>query len=260
MSDVTGPYPVGQPCWYDMTVTDLVVAKSFYAALFGWQFEPNQWKYEKASVRGKAVTAISEGQPTGQSSWNIYLATDDITATARAVTKAGGTVVKEPHDAPTGKLAIVADPTGGICGVWQGASFYGSEVVNEAGAPCWAEASSADPLAAADFYATVFGVEARRPFPGFDYVQLLVAGQPVAGILGPTHERRPNKGHAAWLVYFQVADTDDAVRIAVKNGGTVFEEPQDTPFGRLATLADPVGARCALIARPPGEQTSGEQG
>jgi predicted enzyme related to lactoylglutathione lyase len=237
-----------------MTVTDLAAAESFYEALFGWQFEQSQWRYDKASLGGRAVAAISAGQPTGQSSWTVYLTTDDVEETARAVTKAGGTVVKEPHDAPTGALAIVADPTGGVCGVWQGSSFHGSEAVNEPGAPCWAEVSSADPPAAADFYAAVFGLEARRPFPGFDYVQLLVDGTAVAGILGPTHERRPDKGHAAWLVYFQVANTDDAVRTAVRHGGTVFEAPQDTPFGRLATLADPVGARCAVIARPAGER------
>jgi uncharacterized protein len=252
MSDAPQPYRTGQPCWYDMTVTDLATAKSFYAALFGWQFESSPWKYEKAYRRGKAVAAISEGQPEGQSNWTVYLATDDIEATTRAVAKAGGTVVKEPHDAPTGRLAIVADPTGAVCGLWQGESFDGSEVVNEAGAPCWAEVSSVDPPTAADFYATVFGVEVRRPFPGFDYAQLLLDGREVAGILGHTHERRPAKGHGAWLVYFQVEDTDDAARTAVGHGGAVVEQPADTGFGRLAILADPAGARCAVITRPSG--------
>jgi predicted enzyme related to lactoylglutathione lyase len=254
MSDVTQPYLVGQPCWYDMTVTDLDAAKDFYAALFGWQFEPSPWKYEKASRRGRAVAALSAGQPEGQSNWTVYLATDDIEATTRAVAEAGGTVVREPHDAPTGRLAVVADPAGAVCGVWEGKSFHGSEAVNEAGAPCWAEVSSADPPAAADFYAAVFGVEVRRPFPGFDYSQLVLDGKEVAGILGHVPEGRPAKGHAAWLVYFQVDDTDEAARTAAERGGAVIEQPCDTPFGRLAIIADPVGARCAVITRPPGEQ------
>lgn len=250
MSEVTEPYAPGRPCWFDMTVREPEPVHAFYRHLLGWEFEDSEWRYHRATIRGKAVAAISTGEPEDDSHWNIYLATRDTAATARAVEAAGGKVIKEPHDVPGGTMAIVADPTGGYFGLWQGDSFDGSELVNEAGAPCWAEASSKDTKAAGKFFATVFGLEAKRPFPKYSYVQLRADGTEVAGILGYSHEGRPKKGHAAWLVYFQVDDTDAAVRVATENGGTVVEKPEDSPFGRMAILADPAGARLAVITRP----------
>ena len=54
---------------------------------------------------------------------------------------------------------------------------------------------------------------------------------------------------AHWAVYFEVADTDTACAKIVDLGGTVLDAPQDTPFGRNATVADPTGAMFK-ITRP----------
>jgi predicted enzyme related to lactoylglutathione lyase len=97
--------------------------------------------------------------------------------TVEAIKAESGRVVADPHEAPTGKLTIVADPAGGIFGLWQGESFYGSELINEPGSSCWNELNSKDTSAAGEFFGTVFGVEARWPFDGFDYVVLTVGGR-----------------------------------------------------------------------------------
>lgn len=245
-------YPPGSPCWYDMTVADAPSAEAFYTAVFGWDFEQSPWHYDKALLDGKAVTALGAGEPAGRSAWTTYLSCDDADTYAAAVVAAGGSVVSDPHDAPTGRLAIVADPDGGVFGLWQGRTFFGSEVVDVPGAPCWAEASSRNPAATAEFLGTVFGLEVRRPYRGYSYRQLRRGGAEVAGVLGRTHERRPYTGHAAWLVYFRVADTDAAVRTVLEHGGTLKENAHDTGFGRFAVVADPNGARFALISRPAG--------
>ena len=39
MSDVTGPYAPGTPCWVDLMVSDQQAALDFYRDLFGWQGE-----------------------------------------------------------------------------------------------------------------------------------------------------------------------------------------------------------------------------
>jgi uncharacterized protein len=52
-----------------------------------------------------------------------------------------------------------------------------------------------------------------------------------------------------WDAYISVADTDKALAMAAELGGTVAAEPMDTPFGRLAALADPGGARIKVVAR-----------
>lgn len=52
---------------------------------------------------------------------------------------------------------------------------------------------------------------------------------------------------AHWLVYFGVADTPATVAAAQRGGGSVLVPEMDTPFGRLAVLADPVGATFSVI-------------
>jgi predicted enzyme related to lactoylglutathione lyase len=50
-----------------------------------------------------------------------------------------------------------------------------------------------------------------------------------------------------WLVYFGVPSTDDAVAAAEAGGGSVRMPAMDSPFGRLAVLADPAGAAFCVI-------------
>lgn len=250
MSDVTGNHRPGRPCWYELTATNPTAAMEFYGAVLGWEFDSTKPDTHRALVRGRAVAAIDTARPGETPAWTIHLATADAAGTARLVAAEGGAVLTEPQDTSDGTRAVVADPQGAVFALWQGRSFPGSEVVDEPGAPCWAEASSADPKAAGAFYAAVFGLAAKRPFRGYNYTQLRDADGEVAGILGYTHERRPKRGPAAWLAYFQVADVDAAVRTAVETGGILVEKTQDTPFGRFAIVADPEKARIALITRP----------
>jgi predicted enzyme related to lactoylglutathione lyase len=49
-------------------------------------------------------------------------------------------------------------------------------------------------------------------------------------------------------VYFGVDDTDATLARTVDLGGTVVMDAEDTPYGRLATVADPTGARFKLVA------------
>lgn len=249
MTTVTTRYQTGTPCWFDMTVTDRRVAADFYGPVLGWSLQDNRWHYHRCLVDGKAVAAISEGEPDPQSNWTTYLATDDPAATVRAVLAAGGTVVSPPHHTPAGEMAICADPTGGVFALWRGESLVGSERVAEPGAPCWAELTSADPARAAAFFAEVFGHGLTTLAGGLDYTVLTVAGREVAGVYGGAD--RPNTGHGAWLVYFAVSDTDAAADAAIEHGGTVVQPPQDSPFGRMAILADPFGAHFAVITQGP---------
>jgi uncharacterized protein len=52
------------------------------------------------------------------------------------------------------------------------------------------------------------------------------------------------------MVYYAVADTDAAVQTATELGGAVLAPAADTPYGRFALLADPMGATFAVLAVP----------
>jgi len=85
--------------------------------------------------------------------------------------------------------------------------------------------------------------------------QLLVAGMPiipsiflgavVGGILGLAEAPA-----SAWSTTFEVADTDATLAKVFAAGGS-SATPEDTPYGRSATITDPFGHEFSVIARPP---------
>ena len=57
---------------------------------------------------------------------------------------------------------------------------------------------------------------------------------------------------AQWVTYFSVVNTDAAVAKIVAHGGKVMGSIDDSPFGRLAAVADPAGAFFKVIQPPAG--------
>jgi hypothetical protein len=56
---------------------------------------------------------------------------------------------------------------------------------------------------------------------------------------------------SAWMVYFAVAGTDEAVSRATELGGSVGAPPFDTAFGRSAVLVDLAGGRFSVVTPAP---------
>jgi uncharacterized protein len=116
----------------------------------------------------------------------------------------------------------------------------------EPGVPAWVDTLQPDVQAAMDFYAGVFGWEYEGPgrMPGDppgEYFVARLRGRDVAGI-----GTQPAAGAVAmpsWNTYISVASADEAAAKATAAGGAVLLEPFDAePAGRMAVLADPVGA------------------
>jgi uncharacterized protein len=257
MSSRTSPWPAGVPCWMDLTVPDVDAAKAFYSAVLGWTFAPTEEEYGGytiATVGDRAAAGIGPMPQGAHPAWTLYLASDDADATAAAVTENGGTVVLPPGDVgPLGRMFIAADPTGAVFGVWQAGTHIGASVVNEPGALVWEDLRSPDPDAARAFYRSLFGyATAPVDMAGPDYTTFHLPGEeaPLGGIGGMFGA---DDSPAHWLIYFAVADLDDAVGAAEANGGRVLARDIDSPFGRMATLADPAGATFMAI-QPPSDQ------
>src|SRR5262245_17479696 len=116
MAEVTA-YEHGRPCWADVTTPDIDVAAAFYTELFGWQAEqdpsPEAGGYTMFTLNGKHVAAASPPQGEGiPPHWTVYLATEDVDASAGRVRDAGGTVLAEPFDVlDAGRMAVASDPS-----------------------------------------------------------------------------------------------------------------------------------------------------
>lgn len=255
MSERTS-YAPGTPSWVDHGSPDLDASIEFYGALFGWDVPESERSeqtggYRQAMKDGKPVGGMmplmQEGQPPA---WTTYVSVDDAEATAAKVTDAGGSVIAEPMEVlDLGTMAIFADPTGAVFGIWQPNTFIGAGRVNEPGALSWNELNTRDLSVAKSFYGDVFGWTFEDvEFPGAgSYTTISLGDGPVGGILNMAERGVPEEVPPHWQVYFAVESTDEALDRAKQRGGSVMVEPIDIPAGRFSILTDPHGASFAVI-------------
>lgn len=266
MSDMNGPYKPGTPCWIDLMVPDQQAALDFYGDLFGWQGEigpPEQGGYSVCTLKGRPVAGIMAAMnpdgtvpdPMPPSVWTTYLSTDAIDATLKAVKDAHGTVMMGPMDVmDLGRMAVAADPTGAVFGLWQPGSFDGAGIVNEHGALIWSELSTSDVPAAAAFYTAVLPITtaASKEEGAEGYTEFKVGGRAVGGMT--SLDQMPPGTPPSWLPYFHADDVDRIQAAAERAGGTALAPAFDMVAGRMAVLADPQGAPFAVItAKSPEE-------
>ena len=258
MSIRTSPWPNGVPCWADVSATDVRASSAFYRAVFGWEIpEPDeQWGgYVTAEARGAMAAGIGPVDEGGRPSWTLYLAADDAQALGDRAGEHGGTALTPVIDVgPLGRMAILADPSGAPFGLWQAGTMIGAGLVNEPGGLVWEDLRSADPDAARSFHRALFGYEydtIEMAEPDYTTFRLPSEPYPLGGMGSFMGEPEGTPSH--WLVYFQVADVDAAAAAGEGAGGSVLAPPFDSPYGRLACLADPDGAVFMVMATDPSQ-------
>jgi predicted enzyme related to lactoylglutathione lyase len=257
MSERTS-YAPGTPCWVDLGTPGLDAAVEFYSGLFGWEVPESEnveqtGGYRRATKDGTDVAGMmplmQEGQPPA---WSHHISVADAATTTDAVKEAGGTVMVEPMDVlGLGTMAVFADPTGAVFGIWQPGTFFGAGSVNEPGAFSWSELNTRDVDAAKAFYAAVFGWGFQDHDMGEmgTYTELKLGEDSIGGMLDITG-RVPDEVPAHWLVYFAVENTDATLETIKGAGGAVNFGPVDIPAGRFAVVHDPHGAVFAVIQMP----------
>ncbi|AFM19946.1 lactoylglutathione lyase family protein [Mycolicibacterium chubuense NBB4] len=241
--------PLGAPIWIDLATSDLEQAQRFYGTVFGWTFESAGAEYggyvtaflDGRHVAGLMVNDPQWGAPDG---WTTYLHTADISDTVAKATAAGATSCVAPMEVKDkGWMGMLSDPTGAFFGLWQPTGHRGFDVVDEHGAPAYHQLTTRDYRAALDFYREAFGWQtatvsdsddfrySTASFDGHDLVGVMDG----AGILG---EGVPSD----WCFFLGADDVDKTVQVILDNGGSVVRAAEDTPYGRLAAVADPTGA------------------
>ncbi len=240
-------------------VADVDRSRAFYGDVVGWDFsEPvaEFGGYLSALVRGRQVAGLSPTMPGMEQAphvWSVYLATDDIEATAQVALAAGAQQIAEPMQVgPLGSMGMWLDPTGAAFGAWQPGQHTGFDVVDEDGAVAWCDLITSGYPSARTFYAAVFGYTYEEiGMEGMTYSMFTVPGgdRPAGGI-GAVNAGDPT----GWSVCFQVADVDTAAARIAPAGGLVVREPHDFAFGRLVVASGPDGEPFSLMT--PGPQES----
>jgi len=236
-------------------VDDVPRAIAFYQALFGWDIEPGPPEsggYAICHKNGQIVAGLSPkfGPAETPTVWTTYLAADDTDAVVAKIKAAGGQLLIEPVDiSDSGRMALAADTTGALFGLWQGRATSGIGLANETGALTWNEHVSRDFDAGKSFYRAVFGYDYQDVSEGgFRYAMLMVDGREVGGIGQYPEDAAP--APAGWWTYVAVDDTDAAVNLVTKLGGSVVRPIRDSPYGRIAVVADNQGAVFSVITTP----------
>lgn len=244
-----GGAPLGAPTWTDLASSDVDRAKEFYGSVFGWTFEsagPEYGGYVNCFKNGRPVAGLMYNDPQYNSpdGWSTYFHTADLRATLDSATAAGGVTCVEPMEIKSkGHMAMLTDPTGAFFGLWQPTAHFGCEVVNEADAPVYHQLTTRDYGKALDFYREVFGwqTDTVSDTDEFRYSTAIFDGDALLGVMDGTRNL-PEGVPSNWVFFLGADDVDKTVQLVVENGGTVIRGAQDTPYGRLAAVADPTGA------------------
>lgn len=246
--------PLGAPCWIELFTSDPDTTRAFYASLFGWAAdEPDpefggyfQFVHAGAPMAGGMTNDGSQGIADG---WNVYLATADAEAIAKSAVEHGGQVHMGPHPvAELGAMTWLSDPGGAMISAWQPGTHPGFTAMDEPGAPAWFEVHTHHYDEAVAFYQEVFGwdTDVMSDEDDFRYTTLGKGDDALAGIMDDAIIGSTDEAH--WVIYFQVDDVDAAATQVRDLGGSVVDEPSDSPFGRLTTVTDPTGARFRIMA------------
>ncbi|MET8680098.1 VOC family protein [Streptomyces sp. NPDC004647] len=247
-------FPEGAPCWVDASLPDLEAGKRFYGGLFGWTFDegsPDFGYYTQALSDGKKVAGLApvmEGQEGTPPAWGVYFASRDIAETAEKIRANGGMTLMGPMEVgDLGSMLIAKDPGDAVFGVWQPGTHKGFDRQYQPGSFGWVEICVRETGGVDAFYPAVFSYEVQPVGDqNFDFSIWKLEGQPVAGRF-KLGDDIPADVPPHAMVYFVVANCDDAIASVQKLGGKLRTGPRDSPYGRFAIVADQQGATFSVI-------------
>ena len=250
---------VGKVIFVELVTPDLAAAKRFYGGLFGWAFrdiEADGTRYAEASLDGRPVAGlIHKAVPAGehrQPAWLSFIAVRDVDAAKMTALQHGAKVLFEPHSIPDrGREAVFADPQGAIFAVLASSSGDPPDVLAAPGEWIWSSLITSDPDSDAAFYQTLFDYDVFD-LPAAEGAQhlILASDNYARASANPLPEKRTN-AHPHWLNYVRVEDAVKMTAKVVALGGRVLVEPRvDRHGGKVAVVADPLGARFGLLEWP----------
>jgi hypothetical protein len=118
---------VGKIGWIDLTVGDAEEVSAFYRDVVGWKSEGVEMggyqDYCMLPAEGGAVAGVCHARGTNEglpAQWLIYITVADLEQSLERCRALGGEVVREARGlGGMGRFAIVRDPAGAVCALFQ---------------------------------------------------------------------------------------------------------------------------------------------
>ena len=106
--------------YIEFPAIDIARTKAFYQGVFKWKFTdygPDYSSFEDGRLTGGFRSDAESPRPTRDGVLVVIYA-DDLKATLKAVSEAGGEIVKPIFEFPGGRRFHFADPSGNELAVW----------------------------------------------------------------------------------------------------------------------------------------------
>jgi predicted enzyme related to lactoylglutathione lyase len=249
---------LGEIAWTDLQATDIETQTAFYEDLFGWahvdmptgEGRPDYRMFYKDGVvvAGGNLMNPDMKEAGAPSFWAVYIATPDVDATVAKAEALGATVIMPTMDVlDSGRMVAIADPTGGAVFFWQAHNHKGAGAFGGPGTIAWADLSTRDPQAAADFFTELLGWRVETMSDPIPYWQFSVDGEGEGGIMTIPEMMGPD-ARPFWTMYFGFESIGGGVARAEELGATTLSPPLEIGGGvAFAVLSDPAGAVFALL-------------
>jgi len=108
----------------ELNTNDVAKAKEFYGKLFDWKLDdmpmgPMTYTTIGVGESGTGGGMIQISMPENPSAWIPYVLVDDVGESTKKAQSLGAQVYKDVTEVPgMGAFTIIADPTGGVIGLW----------------------------------------------------------------------------------------------------------------------------------------------
>ena len=247
---------VGKVVFVELVTPDLAVAKTFYGGLFGWTFRDvaiDGADYAEASLNGQPVAGIvrrnTPSAQLGQPAWLGFLSVEDVDAASKTAIQGGAKLLSAPHTvAGRGREAVLADPQGAVFAILASSHGDSPDLLAASGEWIWSALTTSDPETDAAFYQTLFDYEVFDLPAAAGAQHLMFASGSFARASANTMPEHRPKARPHWLSYVRVDDMDASIAKLGVLGGRVLVEPRvDRHGGRVAVVADPLGAAFGLL-------------
>src|SRR5688572_29083868 len=249
----------GRFVWHDLMTTDTEGAKKFYSGVAGWGTQEwdggggpyTMWTNNGAPFGGMMTLNDEMRKNNVPPHWLPSVGVENVDDTVAKATQLGATTIAPPMDIPgAGRYAIFQDPHGATIAIFAGeGAMSGAPAEPPAyGDFSWHELTTADHVAAFEFYNKLFGWEKITEFDMGAMGMYLIYGQ--RGVqYGGMMTRTPEMPPPNWLCYIKVRDAKESAETIKRMGGTIMMEPMEVPGGDWIVVAsDPQGAVTAVHA------------
>lgn len=118
---------IGTMAWLDLSVDNAEQVKSFYQDVIGWKAEHiSMGEYDDYVMleanENEPVAGVCHAQGVNKdlpAAWLPYFLVADIMASINAVQSSGGSLVSPVKTMGKDKYAVIKDPAGAVCAIYQ---------------------------------------------------------------------------------------------------------------------------------------------